>query len=110
MCKCRKNGSDRLRKGQLRRRYPCSVPQLIQRITGKAFRISLGPDWQIDSGIFKRPIMTSTQILIHMWGLGQGFRRCFSEGLSRGLVSSAAQAYTPFLKRLTRSINNKEKV
>ena len=42
---------------------PVLCPQLTQRITGKAFRISLRPDWQIDSGIFNRPIMTSTQIL-----------------------------------------------
>ena len=62
---------------------PVLCPQLTQRITGKAFRISLRPDWHIDSGIFKRPIMASTQILLHMWGLGQGFRRCFSDGLKQ---------------------------
>ena len=85
-------------------------PQLTQRITGKAFRICFHPDWQIDNGIFNWPIMASTQILVHMWGLGQRFRRCFSDRLSRGLVSYAAQAYRPFLERLTRSTNNQEKV
>ena len=58
-------------------------PQLTQRITGKAFQIPLRPDWQIDNDIFNWLIMTSTQILVHMWGLGQGFRRCFSDGLEQ---------------------------
>ena len=58
-------------------------PQLTQRITGKAFRISLRPIGKLTLAFFNRPIMTSTQILIHMWGLGQGFRRCFSDGLKQ---------------------------
>ena len=74
---------------------PILGPRLTRRITEKAFRISLRPDWQIDSGIFNRPIMANTQILVHIWGLGQGFKRCYADGLSRGLVSSVAQAYTP---------------
>ena len=32
------------------------------------FRISLYPDWQIDNGFVKRPIMVHTQILVHRWG------------------------------------------
>ena len=59
-------------------------PQLTQRITRKAFRISLRPDWKIDNGIFNRPITTSTQILlVPMCGLEQGFRRCFADGLKQ---------------------------
>ena len=58
-------------------------PQLTQRITGNALRISIILDWQIDTGIFNWPIMASTQILVHMWGLGQRFRRCFSDGIKQ---------------------------
>ena len=32
------------------------------------FRISLYPEWQIDNGFFKRPIIVHTQILVHRWG------------------------------------------
>ena len=31
------------------------------------FRISLYPDWQIDNGFVKRPIMLHAQILVHSW-------------------------------------------
>ena len=30
----------------------------VQRITGRAFRISSHLDWQIDNGFFNKPIMT----------------------------------------------------
>ena len=32
------------------------------------FRISLYPDWQIDNGFVKTPIMVHAQILVHGWG------------------------------------------
>ena len=32
------------------------------------FRISLYPNWQIDNGFVKRPIIVHTQILVHRWG------------------------------------------
>ena len=32
------------------------------------FRISLYPEWQIDNGFFKGPIIVHTQILVHRWG------------------------------------------
>ena len=38
------------------------VPQRTQRITESAFQISFHPDWQIDNGFFKRPIMARTSI------------------------------------------------
>ena len=47
-------------------------PQRTQRITGSAFRVSFHLDWQIDNGIFNRPILTSTQILVHKDGGGGG--------------------------------------
>ena len=40
----------------------------IQRITGSVFRISFHPDWQIDNGIFNRPIMACSQIRVHRQG------------------------------------------
>ena len=39
-------------------------PQQTQRITGKALRISFHPDWQINNGIFNRPIRARTQIQV----------------------------------------------
>ena len=42
-------------------------PQRTQRITGSACQISFHPDWQIDNGFFRKPIMTHTQILVHKW-------------------------------------------
>ena len=35
-----------------------------QRITGSAFRIFFQPNWQIGNGIFNRPIMERTQMLV----------------------------------------------
>ena len=40
---------------------PCCGPPT----SAFAFRISFQPDWQIDNDFFNRPIMASTQILIH---------------------------------------------
>ena len=60
--------SARLVTSAKQRQDPCSGPQRIQRITGSAFQISLHPDWQVDNGIFNRPIMTRTQILVHRPG------------------------------------------
>ena len=37
------------------------IPQRTEQITGNTFQISLQPDWQIDNGIFNRPI-AHTQI------------------------------------------------
>ena len=65
-------------------------PQRTQLITGRAFRISFYLVWQINNGIFNRPIMMQTQILVNRWE--QGFQRCFADGLNQSLVSSAAQA------------------
>ena len=36
--------------------------------------------------------MARTQILVHMWGPEQRFRRCFADGLNQSLVLSAVQA------------------
>ena len=36
--------------------------------------------------------MARTQILVHIWGPEQRFRRCFADGLNQSLVSSAVQA------------------
>ena len=44
-----------------------SGPQQTQQITGRAFRISFHLDWQIDDGIYNRPIMAHTQILVQRW-------------------------------------------
>ena len=41
--------------------------QQTQQITKNVFQISLQPDWQTDNGIFNRPIMVHTQILVHRW-------------------------------------------
>ena len=30
--------------------------------------------------------MAHTQILVHSWGLEQGFKCCFTDGLNQGLV------------------------
>ena len=38
------------------------IPQRTEQITGNTFQISLQPDWQIDNGIFNRPIIAHTQI------------------------------------------------
>ena len=55
-------------------------PQRTQpRITGRAFRISFHLDWHFDNGIFNRPIVVPTQILVHRWGPEQGLQHCFAE-------------------------------
>ena len=46
--------------------------QQTQRVTGSAFRISFQPDWQIDNGFFKWPIMARSQILVYRRGGGGG--------------------------------------
>jgi len=56
------------------------------------FQISFHLDWQINNGIFNRPIMTCTQIVVHSCGSDQVFQHCFADGLNQGLVSSGAQA------------------
>ena len=61
---------------------PPPTPKETQRITGNAFRISLQPDWLIDTGFFKRGIMARTQILVHRWSPEQGFLCCFADGLN----------------------------
>ena len=48
-------------------RHPRSGPQQIQRITRRAFRISFHLDWQIDDGIYNRPIIARTRILVQRW-------------------------------------------
>ena len=40
-------------------------PQRMEKITGKAFKISFQPDWQTDNGFLNTPIMVHTQTLIH---------------------------------------------
>ena len=40
------------------------------------------PYWQ---WLFNRPIMARTQILVHRWGLEQGFQHCFADGLNHSL-------------------------
>jgi len=47
---------------------PPPPPRRTQRITRSAFRISFQSDWLIDNGIFNRPIMARTEILVHRWG------------------------------------------
>ena len=44
-----------------------SGPQQTQQITGRAFRISFHLDWQIDDGIYNRPIIAHTRILVQRW-------------------------------------------
>ena len=55
-------------------RYLVLGTQRTQRITGSAFRISFHPDWQIDNGLFNRPIMTRTKSWYTGGGSKQGFR------------------------------------
>ena len=43
------------------------------------FWVSFHPEWRIDNGLFNRPIMVRTQILVHGWGPKQGFRCCFKD-------------------------------
>ena len=47
---------------------PCSVSQWTQWNSGSVFGISLQPDWQIYNGIFNRPVMAHTLILVHSGG------------------------------------------
>ena len=47
---------------------------------------------QIDNGIFNRPIMAHTQILVHIWGPEQGICRCFADRLNQKLFPSVALA------------------
>ena len=70
-------------------------PQRNKRFAGSAFPISFQPDWQVYNGIFKRPIMARTQILVHKWGQEQGFRRFFVDRLNQSLVSCMARARLP---------------
>ena len=72
-------------------KYPVLCRRSLNKLPESAFRI-FHPDWQIDNGFFKRPIMLRTQIRIHRWGPEQGFRRYFADGLNQSLVSSVAQA------------------
>ena len=72
------------------------------------FRISLQPAWQINNGVFDRPILARIQILIHRWPprtrvSGQD---CFADNLylSRSLVPSAVQANTS-----AKTMKNKKK-
>ena len=66
---CRRRCVNSLVTFSTHRPYPCSGSSTgTQRITGNAFWISFQPDWQIHSGIFNRPIMACTQILVHRWG------------------------------------------
>ena len=37
--------------------------------------MSLQSDWQIDNGLFNRPVMVCTQILIHRWGPRKRFNK-----------------------------------
>ena len=39
----------------------------------EVFRISFHPDWQIENGIFNRPIIGLTQILVHGWSWNKDF-------------------------------------
>ena len=67
--------------------YPCLGP-----LTASTnFCISLQPDWQTNNGIFNRPIMVQTPILVHSWGPEQGFWCCSVDGLNRSLLPSVAQ-------------------
>ena len=80
-------------RSEKQRRYPCSGPQPTQSITGSAFQISFYPDWQIDRGFFKRPIMACRQILaplVHNWKPRTEFQRCFADGCNQILVASVA--------------------
>ena len=47
--------------------HPPSGPQQIQQIIRRAFRISFHLDWQIDDGIYNRPIIARTRILVQRW-------------------------------------------
>ena len=44
------------------------APNGLNELPEMRFGISFHPDWQIDNGIFNRPIMTRTKILVHRLG------------------------------------------
>ena len=69
--------------------------QWTQRITGNTFRIFLQPDWQNDNSFFNRPIMARTQILVHRWGLQQGFPRCFVDRLNQNSGNPTTVTVSP---------------
>ena len=47
--------------------HPRSGPQQSQQITGRAVWISFHLDWQIDDGIYNKPIIARTRILVQRW-------------------------------------------
>ena len=59
------------------------------------FRIFPHLDWQTDNGIFNRPVMECSQVLLHRWGPEQGFQCCFADGLNQRVVLSATRPATP---------------
>ena len=66
--------------------------QQTQGITRNGFRISLQPDWQMDSCIlqilvFNWAIKAHTQILVYKWGPSQELRRCFADEINQKFSS-----------------------
>ena len=66
------------------------APNGLNELPQRAFRISFHLDCRIDNGIFNR----QTWRLLKSWYTGgdpeQGIWRCFTDGLNKSLVSSAA--------------------
>ena len=65
------------------RRYRCSGPSTDSTNYRSCGQISFQPDWQINDGVFNKPIMVSIQIMVHRWGPEQGFWRFFADGRKR---------------------------
>ena len=57
-------------------RDPCSgLPMDWTNYWKCVSHVPIQPDWQIDNGLFNRPVMVHTQILIHRWGPRKRFNK-----------------------------------
>ena len=74
---------------------PRSLFWVPQRIPGSVFRISFHPDWQIDNGIFNRPIIARTQILVHRWSWNKGFGAVSQTDCGTGYKSPTPPPHPP---------------
>ena len=60
------------------------APSGLNKLPERRFQVFFHPDWCIDNGLFNRPIMARTQILVHGWGPKQEFLCCFEDVTNRG--------------------------
>ena len=64
---------------------PCSRSAMDSTNYLKSVSNFLSTWWPYWQWLFNRPIMARTQILVHRWGLEQGFQHCFADGLNHSL-------------------------